>query len=246
MDETPKIPTTPKGSGTLSARVGTHQYFAGEHLDAAKFMADSCQRREQQCEQDGRTGIDLEARSYALAAIVESAAFIEAVVNELWHDADKYGANMSSPYLEGLDQHSVNLLRELGTKSRVERSLTVLEKYDLTLLCAGKNPIDKGRNPGQDVKALIKARNALVHFKPELHWEDDVHALEQQIKPRVPINPLMKGAGPWFPHHLLCSGVAHWAWEQSVELVEEWRQSLGLVRDYKTRGPTYWITSDDG
>jgi hypothetical protein len=76
-----------------------------------------------------------------------------------------------------------------------------------------------------------------VHFKPEMFWDDDVHTLELLIKPRVPVNPLMEGAGPWFPHHLLCSGVARWAWENSVELVEEWGQSLGLVLDYRTRAP---------
>jgi len=65
----------------------------------------------------------------------DDAAFLEAVVNELWHDAHKFGANMSSPYLQGLDQHAVNLLRELGAKSRVERSLSILEKYGLTAYC---------------------------------------------------------------------------------------------------------------
>lgn len=233
-------------SSKLTAKVGFHQYFAGEHLSAAKFMADSCQRREHQCAQDRRSGIDTEARYYALAAIVESALFLEAVVNELWHDADKYGADMSSPYLKGLDQHAVNQLRVLVTRRGSER-MSVLQKYDGTLSCAGKNPIDTERSPGRDVKALIEARHALVHFKPEMHWEDEVHALEKQIKPRVPINPLMKGIGPWFPHHLLCAGVAHWAWAKSVELVDEWHQSLGLALDYKSRGrPRYWTTSDDG
>ncbi len=237
------------------ARVGARQYFARGHLDAAKFMAESCQRREQQCEHDNITGLDTETRSYALAAIVESAAFLEAVVNELWHDVVEWGADMSSPYLEGLEQRSVDLLRGLVKKGRVERSLrlSTLDKYDLTLLCAAKPTIDTGRSPGQDVKSLLRARNALVHFKPELQWADDIgdaeytaHELEEQIKPRVPANPLMRGRGTWFPHHLLCAGVAQWAWGKSVELVEEWRQSLGLVLGYELRGPSVWIIPDGG
>jgi hypothetical protein len=247
VDETPENRRSLENSVDSSwVRVGSHQYFAKEHLRAAQFMAESCQRREQQCERDGITGLDRETRYYALAAIVESTAFLEAVVNELWHDVSTSADIPNNPYLEGLDQRAVGTLRELGTKSRVERSLNVLDKYDLTLLCAGEVPIDRGRSPAQDVVALIKARNALVHFKPEMHWDDDVHDLERQIKHRVPPNPLMQGAGPWFPHHLLGAGVARWAWENSVELVEEWRQSLGLVMDYKTRGPSYWTTAEDG
>lgn len=247
VDETPEIQTTLEGTGKRAARVGTHQYFARVHLDAAKFMAESCQRREKRCEQDDVTGLDIETRSYALAAIVESAAFLEAVVNELWHDAVTWGADMGSPYLRGLDQHSVDLLRELVKKGRVERSLrlSTLDKYDLTLLCAGKEKIDTGRSPGQDVKALLKARNELVHFAPELQWEDTEHDLEKQIKPRVPPNPLMRGRGPWFPHHLLCAGVARWAWEKSEAMVDEWNRCLGLEFDYRSRGAGYWIIDQD-
>lgn len=230
---------------TISVRVGTHIYFARDHLRAAQFMAESCQRREQRCVEDGRTGIDSETRSYALAAIMEAVAFLEAALNQLWHQAIEYGATMSSPYLEGLDQPVVNLLRELGGNNRVERALGILEKYDLTLLCAGREPIDKGRTPGQDVKALINARNALVHYKPELHWEDEAHNLETQLRHLVPPNPLMKGGGPWFPHHLLCAGVAQWACAKSVELVDEWNQTLGLKLDYNSMGSGYWTTTDD-
>lgn len=228
----------------LSARVGTHQYFAGSHLDAAKFMAASCRRREELCEQEGRFGLDIEVRSYALAAIVESASFLEAVVNDLWHEVDEFGAEMGSPYLRGLDPQAVKLLRDLVKKTRIERSLSILEKFDLTLLCAGKSKLDLGRSPGQDVKSLLKARNALVHFEPELQWEDTEHALEKELKHRVPANPLMRGRGPWFPHHLLCAGVARWAWEKSEEMVDEWNQTLGLEFDYKSRGSAFWIEEE--
>jgi hypothetical protein len=77
-----------------------------------------------------------------------------------------------------------------------------------------------------------------MHFKPELLWADHPddaryteRDLEEAIKPHVPANPLMTNMGPWFPHRLLCAGVARWAWEKSAELAEERRVSLGLQFD---------------
>lgn len=224
---------------TFMPRVGMSQYFANEHLAAAKFMAESCAQREQECKQVGITGVDVAARSYALSAIVLSIAFLEAVLNEFLRDAKRFGKD--SPYLNGYEQDALNLLLSLLKDSRIERSQSTLDKYDLTLLCAGKAKLDRGRSPGQDVVALVRARNALVHFEPEIHWEDEVHDLEKAIGKRVAPNPLMVGMGPWFPHHLLCSSVAQWAWESSVAVAEEWRQSLGLELDYTRRGaPRCW------
>ena len=71
-----------------------------------------------------------------------------------------------------------------------------MEKYDLTMSCAGEQPIDKGRSPGQDVVALIHARNALVHYRTEMHWDDTVHRVERQVKHLVEPNPLMEVAPP--------------------------------------------------
>ena len=82
MDQNPESHGSASGedgisvSDTISPRLGTHIYFARDHLRAAQFMAESCQRREQQCVEDGRAQARLRARSYALAAIMEAVAFL--------------------------------------------------------------------------------------------------------------------------------------------------------------------------
>ena len=138
-------------------RLGMSQYFAGEHLAAAKFMATSCQVREVKCGQDGITGVDTAARSYALGAIVESVAFLEAAISDFLRDAKEFG--LSSPYVNGFGQEPLNLLLSFLNNRRVGPPQSTLDKYDLTLLCASKKPIDRGRSPGQDVAALVRARN---------------------------------------------------------------------------------------
>lgn len=65
----------------------------------------------------------------------------------------------------------------IGVYDAVERSLILLEKFDAVLRTARKPLMDKSRSPYQDVVPLIRLRNALVHFKPETQWSDEVHYL---------------------------------------------------------------------
>lgn len=220
-------------------RIGLHYYFASDHLRAASLMADHCRRREDECLENAKRGIDFETRSYALAAIMSSVAYLEAVVNEIWYAATD-SKDGRSPYLAGLEPRAIGLLRELGKRSKVERTLGIVERYSLPLICAGLPPVDLSCRPGQDVRALIDVRNALVHFKPEHQWTDSVHTLEAKLKHLVPANPLMTRSGPWFPHHVLCAGVARWACDRAVEFAETWRHSLGLSYDSSQQFPTYW------
>lgn len=218
----------PKLQGTGDVRLGMQQYFAADHIRSAKLMADKCRHREDECVNDNPPVLDFEIRSYALAAIMESAAFLEAVVNEFIQQVAYFADE--NPRLAGLDAGTVDRLRREQIDSDPIAKLRLLEKYDLTLSCAGKNPINKGASPGQDVVALIHARNALEYYKTEMHWDDTEHKIEKQVRHLVRSNPLMtKGTRPWFPHHLLCANVAEWAWKKSVELEQIWQRSLGVA-----------------
>jgi hypothetical protein len=205
-----------------------HQYFAADHIRSAKLMADKCRQREDKCVNDNLPVLDFEIRSYALAAITESVAFLEAVVNEFIRQVAYFADE--NPRLARLEAGTVDRLRREQIDNDPIAKLRLLDKYDLTLSCAGKDPINKGATPRQDVVALIHARNALVHYKTEMHWDDAEHKIEEQVRHLVRSNPLMtKGTRPWFPHHLLCANVAEWAWKKSVELEQIWQRSLGVA-----------------
>ena len=45
--------------------------------------------------------------------------------------------------------------------------LPILEKYQMAIFLAGKEPLPEGREPYQPADLLIALRNALVHFRPE-------------------------------------------------------------------------------
>jgi hypothetical protein len=202
-------------------------------------MAGRCQQREAHLVSDPPTIVlDYEVRSFAVAAIMGAAAFLEARVNEVWFDATETGPGEEYERLSGLSADSIDSIRALALDPKWERSLRTLEKYAETAKCLGKS-LAMGLRPGQDVTALLKLRHAFVHFRPEQHWDNEEHALEVLMKKLVPANPLMQGANPWFPHHPLCAGVADWACEKAVAFVDEWEMALCLTRSYKTDLPLF-------
>jgi len=75
-------------------------------------------------------------------------------------------------------------MRELWNTDRVERSLTVLEKFQIALTCAIRRPC-LGTEPGQSVGGLIRLRNDVVHVKPKMQWTDELHKLEELLRPRI-------------------------------------------------------------
>jgi len=214
-------------------RIGIGQYFAAHHLWAARLMALRCREREDQLVAAGQYGVDYEVRSFALAAISESVALLEAHVNEAWqdtHDADHDDTDV--PRLRGLEPPTRARLREQWTEQFEKRS--ALDKYAIALECAGKR-LEKGRPTYQDVKAVTQLRHALAHFQPGMRWSDAEHRIETQVKRRAAKhpNPLMRDTTPWFPNHPLCAGVAEWAWRSCMKFADEWHEQMGLEISYR-------------
>jgi hypothetical protein len=219
--------------------IGSRHYFAGAHLRAAQLMAANCRERELAALKaaleegpDGLPTIDYDVRSYAVCAIVEAAAFVEARVNELWHAAIEATPEVTGGGLAGLPESQIAAIRALAEEDRADRQ-PVLDKLDETLFRVTGSRIEKGTRPWEDVAALMKLRDAFVHFKPEQQWDNEAHALEKRLRSLVPANPLLQGAKPWFPHHVLSAGVAQWACEKSAELISQWEHELGLTASYE-------------
>ncbi|BBZ14284.1 hypothetical protein [Mycobacterium branderi] len=215
------------------AKIGVRDYFTMEHLWNARHNAELCAEREAALVADGFRGIDRAVRAFALAGILESVAFLEALVNSVWQDAvdDDPESPNPNPHLEGLSAQSIARLRELWKTERVERSLSVLDKYQVALTCADQRPINLGEAPGQIVAAIILFRNDLMHFKPKVQWTHEVHRLEDRLRPRLTDNPLLN-PNPWFPHHMLSASGAKLAYETSREFGELWWQRMGFVWDH--------------
>ena len=215
----------------------TH-YFSITHLQSSLFFRDECQKIETSNNSDIWLQVSQRHQALAIGSIFSSVAFLEASVNEIFTDA--YNDNFNGP-LESIDPHFVKLLKSLAkpnSKKSIIENLSALEKYDLALIVADKQAMDRSRNPTQAVHSLIKLRNTLIHPLPTsqtIYHDDDEkkkermpHTLEKNLKCKFQENKLTAHTmNPFFPDKCLGYGCANWAVESSVEFVRKFSDQVG-------------------
>jgi hypothetical protein len=196
-------PAEPQDTGESSAiQVASSLYR--HHLFAARHMADLACEIESQFSGTSDADLIRKHRAYVIGAVLASAAFLEASINEL--------------YLEVQDR-----LVENGGQGRRVLAVPahfwsqaahppILHKYQLALVVADAEPFDESRSPFRDADGLVALRDALVHGRPE--WRD-AHGrrqnLERRLRAKFPHNPLASEADAEFPDRLLGAGCAAWA-----------------------------------
>ncbi|MBF9328236.1 hypothetical protein [Mycobacteroides chelonae] len=221
------------GAKTAFARV----YMAVHSLWSAQRSAQMCSEREAALVAEGTPRLDPGHRADAINAVVSAAMFIEGFVNELFSDAaDK---PHGTPRTRGLSDTAREQMRELWKGGAVPSDrISVIHKYQLALLCAGKRTFDPGCAPLQDVTTLIQLRNYLIHYNSESPNTVDLQkvfigVMQRAGENRQPVGP------PLFPNKVLGAGCANWACDTAARFVIEWQERLGLEHDYRSELESY-------
>ncbi len=203
-------------------------YFSSYHLWAAKHFMQLAANIEQA--HTGGPVFDIEHRAYVTNSIFSSVAFIEAGINELFQDV--LDGHMS--YISSLPSAMVS---SMATSLADEhRRPSALEKYQKSLIFAGKLPFKKGGLPYQDVYLLTLIRNSLTHYVPKTLGGSAIHELEDQLrdKGKFPTNLLMEGSGnPFFPDHCLGHGCAEWGVNASKSFADQFFTEIGVIPNYQ-------------
>jgi hypothetical protein len=126
-----------------------------------------------------------------------------------------------------------------------------LAKYQAVLDAAGKERLDLGGSPGQDIGYSIDLRNALIHYQPEFlpasgrpspkrtpKSKSRSEALEVGLRGKFPLNPWYKETGnPFFPYKYLGHGCAEWAVRSSLAFLGAFFERLGVASMYEALRP---------
>ena len=149
-----------------------------EHLWNARHMARICANARTLSAQSFE-GIDMQTRSDATASILEAVAYLESYINEVWQDAADHRPGEDNPRLGTLTPAVIGRLGQLWKNvfDSNERCL-FSKRYNSQPRSPDQPPLDAGAEPYQSVHALIKLRNQLMHWKPEIHWGDEERDLE--------------------------------------------------------------------
>ena len=193
------------------------------HLaSAAALFARNAYAVEQECTKASSEKLLTEHRSYCIGAVIASAAFLDASINEL--------------YLEAIDRNPQTfgvihqrLARLMEHEWKTIESHPILEKYQRALGRGLKSPFPQGEHVYQAVDALVRLRNALVHYKPEWDTELKVHQhLEERLGTRFAHNPLADPNKAFIPYRCLGHGCAAWSVMTALEFYQKFRERLGL------------------
>lgn len=97
---------------------------------------------------------------------------------------------------------------------------SILEKYELALLLKDGLAFDRGASPYQDVSAIVKLRNGLIHFKPEWFSAQEEHAkLSALLKHRATLSPFFPESEPLFPRGWTSHATVKWAIQSILTFV---------------------------
>jgi hypothetical protein len=223
MSNTPNPLGSMKGSSrvslTASATLSLRAYFSSYHFWAASHFARLADDMETQ--HAGRSAFKIRHRAYVISTIIESVAFLEGLINELFQDAADNHAGHLAALSPATRAGLAAYWAECGKSP-------LLAKYQAALIIAGQQPLDRGQQPFVDAKLLIGLRNKLVHYRPETVTTAEEHDLEKKLKNKFPMNKLMKGAGNRGFDQILGAGCAKWAAHTADALAGEAFKCLGL------------------
>ena len=165
-------------------------------------------------------------------SILSAVAFLEAAINELYQDAhDKHLV-----YLENLDQSTISILSDFWGMTEQENKtfVSILDKYQLALRFAGKEPFKKGDNPYQDANFAIKIRNELTHYKPKDLSENNKHRLDDTLKGKFNENKMMAGSGNnFYPDKALGAGCTEWSLNSVKNFADEFFKKMEIEPNYQ-------------
>ena len=181
-------------------------------------------------------------RSYVLGALVDSWAFLESNINELYADASHYspGSSIAAEARAGLTPELHRRLAALWP--HIER-LPTLEKYTIALDLAGAVPIAIGSDPGQSVSLLRSVRNHLLHYRPRSVIdgvpEGRDASLSSAMSSRLALPAWDKGGADLFPTRVLCPDLARWCIAAAIRFTDEFADRSGTARWYQHVRPAW-------
>ena len=202
------------------------------HLESAVLFALQAKALETGTEEPRLFSRRTEHRAAAVACVFSSVAYLEAEINEFFSDVSD---GIALGYFGFSEEVAARISR--SWKMGVPRTAryAVLEKYEVALTLCDLPPIPPGEYPHQAVQLLLKLRNALTHFEPEIqptggtsYEEEELGKLSRGLRSAFLGNPLAGEHEPFFPYRCLGFGSSSWSVRASFALVKLFRERLDL------------------
>lgn len=193
-------------------------YYSHYHIMSAAFFARESGRleRDNKAKERVPSKIQSEHRAFVTTCVFSSVSFLEAQINELFTDA----ADDQREHIHQLGD-KIYLFAEMW-RLGVPRtaSYSILEKYEIAIALAERDPLDRGSIVYQDIKLLISMRNALIHYEPlsSTSTAESSQKWENKFRGKFPLNPLTGSKRLSFQKDAWGMDVQNGRWSQVFDL----------------------------
>jgi hypothetical protein len=161
----------------------------------------------------------------SLGVAMLATAALESYANELYFE----GAALKGV----VNSTAVERLAELVNRE------SVLNKYALALAIRNGKRLDFDSEPVQSAAALVRLRNAVVHFRPEWSGEEDEHAkLSNKLVSKFDPSPFLQNEKHLFPIAWASASFSSWAMRSTVAFLEHFYQLADIpspLEKFKSR-----------
>jgi hypothetical protein len=232
-----------RATAHMTVRTAVRHYLSTSHLRAASHLGSLANKIELEHQDspwdEALTPYINEHRAYVIGAILTSASFLEASINELFSDAYDHPQK-----LNGISRNAKAVMSSLWQTEHFNRHAGVLEKFETALEVAGKDNFRKGDAEFQNAKILLELRNALVHFKPEFTATDESQVSKTTSHGRLSrslrgkfdpskLGGVDKTGSVFFPQKCLGYGCAAWSVKSSFQFAQLFYEKIGLAAPFE-------------
>jgi hypothetical protein len=184
--------------GGFEPRVLIRHYFSTHLLWTAFHASDKARKIE--AAHTGRSKMDFEHRAYVLSPSSQPRGFSRrrsTSSSRMPTTSTGSSAMVISPRSQ---PRPLRPMSATWTGTCEGSKPNALEKWQLMLIFAGREPLHRGGAPYQDAQLVMQLRNAILHFRPEHVAADEPHKMEERLRGKFVDNRLMEGSGnPWWP-----------------------------------------------
>lgn len=236
-----------------SLQVSQREYFSISHILSAARMARLAEDIE--CQFDGKYDeeMDNQCKSYATAAIYGAASFLEATINEIFHDAYAQPlvrfADLTNEQRNRLARYATPYNRAWKRFKRqrhdaYDRAGThgneILTKYHFLSDSLEIGDFQESDARFISARKLIHLRNKLTHYEPETvislssSGSPPAQLIVAALSEEFSENPFARaGNHMTFPNLLLSAGAAKWAVQKAIGFADGHFTHTGLSVPYE-------------
>jgi hypothetical protein len=161
---------------------------------------------------------------------------------EFWHDIFANASGAVFAAIAAMESYANELFIDHKTvfpELRVEvmaklwelfEQKPTLSKFEFAVLLKNGQTLDRSASPYQDVDAIIRLRNGLIHFKPEWFSAQEEHArLSRRLKHRVTPSPFFPASEPLFPRGWTSHATTVWVVRSVVEFLLDFERRASVL-----------------